>query len=198
MIRILQSNGLSSGIEEEGLSSPHLVFLLRQLLRCSIELFLHPKSVTEYGRQWKSNGILMRERIKPVKDVNPNWTKSVNKATKNIRSDGVVIKIGRHNLMNILAGALPSAIIVSVDCSSYYRLCLPLYKESHFLALLPAKDKLVICDSYERNGYQEITNWKQHMAQSGKFDWSRWEGDAVLVFSTHHSQELLNVDRAWE
>lgn len=179
LARKLHSHGVGKNIEGKGLSAPHVAFLLRCLTRRKIQVYLHPASLRELGRHGASCQLPTRERTKSLKILNPDWARGVISTITKLQSDGVVIKVGRYGLDHITSVATDAVTIVRVNCAEYYNL--PLNDEAHFLTLLPKKNVLVVCDSYELNGYQEIPRWKRHLAKAAAFDWSTWQGDAVVV-----------------
>ena len=180
LIRLLRSYGLGGAIEE-GLSTPHLAFIVRRLVRCQLKVYLHPESLRELGGQWSRCPLSLHRPIKPLKDINPIWAKGLNRAIQELRSDGVLVTVGSYGLQSVTSGLTESALIVKVDCARYYQLHLPAYDEAHFLALVNVKNTLVVCDSYELRGYQELPRWRRHLAQASKFGWAQWRGDVIVI-----------------
>jgi hypothetical protein len=178
LIERLRSFGLSDTLNE-GLSTPHLAFLLRELSRAPLQVLLHPNSLKDLGGQFSRCPLSLNQPIKPLLGINPFWSKGMNRALSLLLADGVRIRVGRFGLKDITAN---KPAIVSVACAEYYGLKLPLYDETHFLALLPVNNnEWIVCDSYELRGYEEVKGWRQHLDFSGHYDWSRWRGDAILI-----------------
>ena len=179
LIEILRSYGLSDALEDEGLSTPHLAFLLRRLSFASINIALRPDSLAELGGQLLRSPLRFTQRIKPRRQVNPFWSKGMNRALSLLLADGVRIRIGYFGLKDM---STTKPIVVSVSCAEYYEINVPLYLETHFLTLVPTIAGWLVCDGYELKGYEEMENWHHHLNSAARYDWTRWRGDAI-VFS---------------
>src|ERR1035438_558893 len=113
LIRLLRSYGLGGAIEE-GLSTPHLAFIVRRLVRCQLKVYLHPESLREVGGQWSRCPLPLHRPIKPLKDINPIWAKGLNRAIQELRSDGVLVTVGSYGLQSVTSGLTEFALIVKV------------------------------------------------------------------------------------